>query len=91
MTSVDLAYSSAIDILKLYKTRKLSPVELLKVLINRSQKLNGKINCLADCYFDEAVSKAKAIEQNYMKRGFKPRALEGIPLSGPNRSIDTID
>ena len=80
MTSVDLAYSSAIDVLKLYKTRKLSPVEMLKTLINRSQKLNGKINCLADCYFDEALSRAKAVEQNYMKRGFKPRALEGIPL-----------
>lgn len=80
MTSVDLAYSSAIDALKLFKTRKLSPVELLKILIDRSEKLNSKVNCLADRYFDEALVKAKASEQLYMKRGFKPRALEGIPL-----------
>ena len=80
MTSVDLAYSSAIDALKLFKSRKLSPVEMLQTLIDRSQKLNGKINCLADCYFDEALNKAKAVEQNFMKRSFKPRALEGLPL-----------
>jgi amidase len=80
MTSIDLAYSSAHDALKLFKARKASPVELLKILIDRTSKLNGQVNCLADCYFEEALAKAKAAEQNYQKRGFKPRALEGIPL-----------
>ena len=80
MTNVDLAYASATELLKLFKARKASPVELLKALIARSQKLNKEINCLADCYFDEALAKAKAAEQLYAKRGFKPRALEGIPL-----------
>ena len=74
MPNVDLAYGSAIELLKLFKTRKTSPVELLKILIDRSRKLNGKVNCLADCYFEEALVKAKAAEQLYMKRGFEPRA-----------------
>jgi len=80
MTNADLAYASATELLRLFKVRKTSPVELLKALIARSQKLNKEINCLADCYFDEALAKAKAAEQLYAKRGFKPRALEGIPL-----------
>ena len=80
MTNVDLAYGSAIELLKLFKARTTSPVELLKILIYRSRNLNGKVNCLADCYFEEALAKAKSAEQKYMKRGFKPRALEGIPL-----------
>ena len=80
MTNVDLAYASATELLKLFKARKASPVELLKELIARSQKLNKEINCLADCYFDEALAKAKVAEQSYAKRGFKPRALDGIPL-----------
>jgi amidase len=80
MTNVDLTYASATELLKLFKTRKASPIELLKALIARSQKLNKEINCLADCYFDEALAKAKVAEQLYQKRGFKPRALEGIPL-----------
>ena len=59
MTNVDLAYATATELLKLFRARKASPVELLKALIARSQKLNGKVNCLADCYFDEALTKAK--------------------------------
>ena len=62
MTNDDLAYSSAIEALQLFKKRKLSPVELLKITDRPRRKLNGKINCLADCYFDEAMTKAKAAE-----------------------------
>ena len=80
MTSVDLAYTSAVDALKLFKARKASPVELLATLIDRIQNVNPRINCLADRYFDEALAKAKAAEQVYARSGSKPRALEGIPL-----------
>ena len=44
MTSADLAYSPAIEVLQLFKKRKLSPLELLKIMIERAGKLNGKIN-----------------------------------------------
>jgi amidase len=80
MTSDDLAYSSAIEILRLFKKRKISPVEMLKLMIARTEELNGKINCLADCYFEEALAKAKIAEELYAKRGRKPRLLEGVPL-----------
>ena len=80
MTSVDLAYSSAIQVLQLFKKRKASPVELLKIMIARAEKLNGRINCLADCYFEEALAKAEAAEKLYARRGGKPRPLEGVPL-----------
>ena len=80
MTSVDLAYSPATQVLQLFKKRKLSPVEMLTVMIARAEKLNGKINCLADCYFEEALAKAKIAEQLYVRRGSLPRPLEGIPL-----------
>src|SRR5204863_7923576 len=68
MTNVDLAYASATELLKLFKARKASPVELLKVLIARSQKLNEEINSLADRYFDEAHAKEKTAEQPFAKR-----------------------
>ena len=69
MTSVDLAYTSAVDALELFKARKASPVELLATLIDRIQSVNPRINCLADRYFDEALAKAKAAEQAYAGRG----------------------
>ena len=81
MTNDDLCYLSATDALKLFRKRKLSPVELTKALIARSEKVNPKINCLADRYFDEALVQAKASEARYMKRGGKTAALDGVPLA----------
>ena len=81
MTNDDLCYLSASEALKLYKRRKLSPVELTKALIARAEKVNPKINCLADRYFDEAIAQAKASEARYMKRGTKTGALDGVPLA----------
>ena len=60
MTNDDLCYLSATDALKLFKKRKLSPVELAKALIARAEKVNPEINCLADRYFDEAIAQARA-------------------------------
>ena len=80
MTSADLAYLSASQALQLFHKRKLSPVELLKAMIARVDTFNGRINCLADRYFEEALAKAAAAEQLYAKRANKLRALEGIPL-----------
>ena len=80
MTSADLAYCSATQALQLFKTRKTSPVELLKILIDRCETQNGEINCLADRYFDEALDKAKVAEAIYSRKAGRPRPLEGIPL-----------
>ena len=41
---VDLAYASISQIGKLYRQRKLSPVELTKVLFDRIDLLNPKLN-----------------------------------------------
>jgi amidase len=80
MTSAELGYATAAQALQFFKARELSPVELLKAMIDRCKKLNGDINCLADCYFEEALGKAQAAEKAYAKGGRKPRPLEGIPL-----------
>ncbi|HUR43283.1 MAG TPA: amidase [Aestuariivirga sp.] len=81
MTNEDLCYLSAIEALKLFRTRKLSPRELLAALIARAEAINPAINCFADRYFDEALAQAARSEQHYMKRGAKLAALEGVPLA----------
>ena len=81
MTNDDLCYLSAMEALRLIGRRKLSPVELLSALITRAERLNPKVNCFADRYFDEAMAEAKRAEARYMKRGTKMRALEGVPLA----------
>jgi Asp-tRNA(Asn)/Glu-tRNA(Gln) amidotransferase A subunit family amidase len=80
MTDQDLCYLSASDALKLFETRKLSPVELLQAQEKQSASLNPTINCFADQYWDEALRRAKSAEANYA--GSKiTTPLEGIPLA----------
>ncbi|MBI2720061.1 MAG: amidase [Rhizobiales bacterium] len=81
MTNDDLSYLSATAALKLFKTRKLSPRELLAALIARAERVNPAINCFADRYFDEAMAKATLSEKRYMKRGAKLAPFEGVPLA----------
>ncbi len=80
-TDDDLCHVSATEALRLFKSRKLKPSELLAALQARATKGNGKINCFADQYWDEAMAKAKAADVLYAKRSAKPRSLEGLPLA----------
>jgi Asp-tRNA(Asn)/Glu-tRNA(Gln) amidotransferase A subunit family amidase len=81
MTNDDICYVSASEALRLFKARKLSPVELLSALIGRAERVNPAINCFADRYFDEALDQARASEARYMKRGARTAPLDGIPLA----------
>lgn len=81
MANDDLCYLPASEALKLFRRRTLSPVELTAALIARAEKVNPKINCLADRYFEEAMEQARASEARYMKRGARTGALDGVPLA----------
>jgi Asp-tRNA(Asn)/Glu-tRNA(Gln) amidotransferase A subunit family amidase len=81
MSNDDLCYLSATDALALFRKKKLSPVDLMKALIARAERVNPKVNCFADRYFDEGLEQAKASEARYMKRGAKTAPLDGIPLA----------
>ena len=81
MTEEELCHASATEALALFKTRKVKPTELLNALRKRSAKLNPKINCFADQYWDEALTEAKLADALYAKRGAKLRKLEGLPLA----------
>lgn len=81
MKDDDICYVSATEALRRFRSRKLSPVELLKALIARAERVNPEINCFADRYFEEALAQAKAAESRYMKRGAETLPLDGIPLA----------
>jgi Asp-tRNA(Asn)/Glu-tRNA(Gln) amidotransferase A subunit family amidase len=81
MTDDDLCYLTAHAALKLFRARKLSPVELLEAQIKRIEAVNPSINCLTDRYFEEALDRAKLSEKRYSTKSGKTRPLEGIPLA----------
>src|SRR6185436_195953 len=76
----DLCSLSATDLLRLYRTRKASPVEAARAVLARIAKLNPKLYCF--CLVDEkaALESAKASEARWRK-GEPKGLLDGVPVS----------
>ena len=75
----DLVYLSAAEALKLFREKKLSPVELLNAQIQRIESLNDRVNCIAYPHFEDALVSARESEQRYVKGN--PLPLDGIPCA----------
>jgi hypothetical protein len=48
----DLHYLSATEAVRLFRARKLSPVELVQAVIDRAQKVEPAINAFAKTFYD---------------------------------------
>jgi aspartyl-tRNA(Asn)/glutamyl-tRNA(Gln) amidotransferase subunit A len=85
-TNSELAFASIAEIGKLYRNRKLSPVELTGLLLSRIEKHNPQINAYITITADLALKQAKIAEAELAKgRARSPRRdrgpLHGIPIS----------
>src|SRR3954471_8029665 len=76
----DIAYASALDLVELYRTQALSPVEAAEALLARAEALQPKLNafCLIDR--DGAVAAARAAERRWRK-GEPLSPLDGVPVT----------
>jgi len=86
MTDADLAFASISEIGKLFRKRKLSPVELAKLMLARIEQLNPKLNAYLTVTADQALAQAKKAESElFPPRGRKSSRdrgpLHGIPIS----------
>ncbi len=77
----DLCYLSAGEAMALFRSRALSPVELLQALIERAGVVEPRINAFAFTYYDEALALARKAEARFAKTGGRIRALEGVPIA----------
>jgi Asp-tRNA(Asn)/Glu-tRNA(Gln) amidotransferase A subunit family amidase len=78
-TDDELIYMSAAELIPLFKSRKLSPVEVLKAQIARFKKVNEEVNCITYTHFYPALKQAKESEKRYMNG--TARELEGITVA----------
>jgi Asp-tRNA(Asn)/Glu-tRNA(Gln) amidotransferase A subunit family amidase len=76
----DLCYLPATEALRLFRERRLSPVELMAAVIARAEAVEPTVNALCVTYFDEALEAARRAEDSYMGHGNPPRPLTGIPV-----------
>ena len=76
----DLCSLSATDLLRLYRTRKASPVEATRAVLARIEKLNPKLNCFCLVDSKSALASAKASETRWRK-GEPSGLLDGVPVS----------
>jgi len=62
MNDTDLAFASIEEIGKLFRKRKLSPVELTKLMLARIERLNPKLNAYITITAELALAQAKKAE-----------------------------
>lgn len=76
----ELAYLGAVQALGLFRSRELSPVELLEAQIERTAQVNPVVNALTETLFDEARQRAAQAEARYRRGGDLPPLL-GLPVA----------
>src|SRR5210317_2275052 len=81
MNNTELCYLPATEALQLFRTHKLSPLELLEAQIKRADQVEPIINAFTDTFYDEALKKAKAAEKRYMAPKGRIRKLEGLTVA----------
>ncbi|MGE0502632.1 MAG: amidase [Rhizobiaceae bacterium] len=86
MSDLDLCYLPASEALNLFRKKKLSPVELMKAVIARSERLKDSVNAFTHTHFDEALELARKAEAKYA-RGRKTGPLEGLPVGIKDESF----
>jgi aspartyl-tRNA(Asn)/glutamyl-tRNA(Gln) amidotransferase subunit A len=64
---IDIAYTSAVELLELYRKKALSPVEVTRALLDRLDSLEPKINafCLVDR--NGALAAARTSEARWLR------------------------
>ena len=80
MPGEELFYLSVSELAKRIESKKLSPVELTKVYLDRSQKLGPRFNAYAQLTPETALEQAKAAEKE-IQRGHYRGPLHGIPYA----------
>jgi aspartyl-tRNA(Asn)/glutamyl-tRNA(Gln) amidotransferase subunit A len=80
MTSEDLAYAPATELLDLIATRQVSPVELTEFYYNRIDRLDPQLNAYLLLAQDSAMEAAREAEAAVV-RGDELGPLHGLPIS----------
>ena len=80
MNSKELAFKTALELRDLIVNKKISPVELTQIYLDRIDKLDQNLNSFITTIPEQAIKDAQSAEKAVMDK--KPLGpLHGIPIS----------
>ena len=80
MDAEDLAYLSATELVAAYRAKRLSPLEVARVVLARIDALNPALNAFVLVDHEAALRDARASEDRWM-RGEPAGPVDGVPTS----------
>jgi aspartyl-tRNA(Asn)/glutamyl-tRNA(Gln) amidotransferase subunit A len=75
----DISAMGAAETLQLYRSKQLSPTEVLAALIDHVERCEPTINAVADRRYDEAMDEARASTQRYADG--RPLPIDGLAVA----------
>jgi aspartyl-tRNA(Asn)/glutamyl-tRNA(Gln) amidotransferase subunit A len=80
MNNEDLCFAPATELSRLIRQKALSPVELMRTVLQRAEKLNSKLNAICTPTYEAAIEAARKAEAAVMC-GDRLPLLHGIPTT----------
>lgn len=79
MALTDLPFANITELADAYKTRKVSPVEVTKLILDRIEKLDSRLHSYVTVTADIAMAQARKAEEE-IGRGQSKGPMHGIPV-----------
>jgi Asp-tRNA(Asn)/Glu-tRNA(Gln) amidotransferase A subunit family amidase len=73
-------FASVVEQVEAVRTKRISPVELLRGYLDRIERFNEELNAVVTLYPERAMEQARALESRIM-RGEDPGPLAGLPFA----------
>ncbi len=80
MAKPDLCFTPATELVRLFRARKVSPLEVMQGVLARIGQVNPRVNAVVTVAREGALRAARAAT-NALRRGTKLRPLHGVPVS----------
>ena len=80
MDTIDLCFTSAVELADLIRRRALSPVEITRAVLERIDRLNTRLGAYVMVHAERALGEARAAERAVMA-GEPLGPLHGVPVS----------
>ncbi len=75
----DLCFTSATELARLYRARKVSPLEVMRAVLDRIDRVNPRVNAVVTLARESALRAARAATRALTRRGTLP-PLFGVPV-----------